>query len=324
MPKRIHDGIKKRCTCPRKQWPKCVHPWYFSFYYGGREHRHSLDEIARARHVARPMSKTEALTWRDRLRNEIRAGGTPEVPTPNAGLTVGDVADRYLRAYVGKHETDEGPAWSGQYLRPTSAQQADYQLQIARACEVPAAGGTMRFEQKPIAAVTKADLEAIRRVRRPHGVVGCNLLLARLRHFFNWAIGEGFTEQHPFKRHGVSVVKLETSAETPRTRRLGPGDAERLLTHAKAHLRALIVAALTTGCRLGELLSLQWHQIRYDEHGQPRWIALPAAKTKTNTARVLPIGARLAAELSMRATRPMGTSTRRAPTCLVTIRARAW
>lgn len=57
------------------------------------------------------------------------------------------------------------------------------------------------------------------------------------------------------------------SAETPRTRRLEPGDEERLLKHAGPHLRALIVAALSTGCRIGELLSLQWHQIRYDEKG---------------------------------------------------------
>jgi integrase len=79
-----------------------------------------------------------------------------------------------------------------------------------------------------------------------------------------------------------------------------------LLGHANPHLRALIVAALSTGCRIGELLSLQWQQIRYDERKQARWIVLPAAKTKTNTARVLPIGPRLGAELAMRQQGPDG------------------
>jgi integrase len=80
----------------------------------------------------------------------------------------------------------------------------------------------------------------------------------------------------------------------------------RLLKHSGPHLRALIVAALSTGCRIGELLSLQWQQIRHDEQGQARWIVLPAAKTKGNTTRVLPIGPRLGAELAMRRQGPDG------------------
>lgn len=127
--------------------------------------------------------------WRDRLRTEIRAGVNPEAATPVGQLTVGDVADRYLAAFVGKRETEKGVEWTGQHLRPASALQADYSLRIARAVDVPAAHGrTVPFEQKPIGAVTKADLEAIRAACRPHGIVGCNRLLARLRHLFNWAI----------------------------------------------------------------------------------------------------------------------------------------
>ena len=69
-------------------------------------------------------------------------------------------------------------------------------------------------------------------------------------------------------------------------------------------LRALIVAALSTGCRPGELLSLQWPQVRVDEQGQPRWLLLPASKTKSAQARAVPIGATLRAELAMRTTAP--------------------
>ena len=180
-------------------------------------------------------------------------------------------------------------------------------MKTVRRIEVPAANGAkVQFGAKPIDAIIKADVEAVREARRPHGVIGCNRLLARLRHCFNWAIAEGFIEQTPFKRGGVSVVKLETRAERTRQRRLAPGEEAALIAHAGQHLRALIVAALSTGCRRGELLSLQWSQIRRDESDEARWIALPAAKTKTNQARVIPIGPRLRAELAMRRHDPDG------------------
>ena len=138
------------------------------------------------------------------------------------------------------------------------------------------------------------------------GETGINRLLARLRHVFSWAIVEGYTTETPFKRHGVSVIKLEMKAETARTRRLEPGEEDALRAAASPHLRALIVAALSTGCRLGELLSLQWRQIRVDDQGVPRWILLTADRTKTNKNRTIPVGPRLRAELDMRKTDPEG------------------
>lgn len=36
MPKRTYDGIKKRCDCARRSWPKCAHSWHFSFHHGAR------------------------------------------------------------------------------------------------------------------------------------------------------------------------------------------------------------------------------------------------------------------------------------------------
>ena len=110
---------------------------------------------------------------------------------------------------------------------------------------------------------------------------------------------------------------MESSVEGARTRRLEPsvtlldgtvrdGEEARLLKHARPHLRALIVAALATGCRLGELLSLQWSQIRRDDKDEARWIVLSAAKTKTSEARVIPISANLRAVLELRRHAPDG------------------
>jgi hypothetical protein len=50
---------------------------------------------------------------------------------------------------------------------------------------------------------------------------------------------------------------MDTNAETERIRRLAGNEEGRLLAAAGPHLQALIVAALETGCRLGELLTMQ-------------------------------------------------------------------
>src|SRR5262249_21675094 len=95
------------------------------------------------------------------------------------------------------------------------------------------------------------------------GEVGINRFLARLRHVCSWAIEEGYIPESPFKRGDQTVVKM-AKGENPRKRRLKPGEEERLWAQAGDHLRALIVAALSTGCRLGELLSATWEQISFD------------------------------------------------------------
>ena len=108
--------------------------------------------------------------------------------------------------------------------------------------------------------------------------------MARVRHLFNWSIAEGMIDRSPFKRGDVTLVPLDTHAERERTRRLQPGERQRLLKHAGPHLQALIIAALSTGCRRGELLSLQWSQIQRDEQGDTQVIVLPASKPRRTTS----------------------------------------
>ena len=79
----------------------------------------------------------------------------------------------------------------------------------------------------------------------------------------------------PFRIGHVAAVKL--SREEPRTRRLHPGEDEQLMLYAAGWLRDLIIGALESGCREGELLSLQWHQVRFSPRAE---LFLPAQKTK--------------------------------------------
>jgi integrase len=128
------------------------------------------------------------------------------------------------------------------------------------------------------------------------GEVGINRLLTRLQHLFSWALGEGYCTETPFKRNGVTVIRLNPTAERARSRRLEGDEEARLVAAAGPHLQALILAALETGCRKGELLSLQWGQVDLDGGT----VFLPGEKTKTAEDRTVPITARLRAVLEMR------------------------
>lgn len=103
----------------------------------------------------------------------------------------------------------------------------------------------------------------------------------------------------PSKRNQNGGLKKRCSCPrrmgSHRRRRLERNEEERLLATASPHLFALIVAALETGCRVGELLSLQWHQVRWTENV----LLLPAGKTKTAEARDVPMTSRLRTVLEM-------------------------
>jgi integrase len=314
MPQRVNDGLRKRCGCARRIWAKCKHPWHMNFFHGEREHRLSLAVEAVKRNEQPPTTRAEALQWRDRLRAEIREGKftTQDAPTPDpaAPLTFGDVCDQYLRDHVRVATRRE----KGQKLM-------EMHIRLARETEIPAAHGTtVRLEAKPITAITAADLRALRAARvaasqakcaatkrrdAKSGEAGANRLMQRVRHVFTWAIENNHLTDSPFRKGHVTIVKANRSAETPRDRRLTGDEEARLLEAAERnpHLYALIVAALTTGCRKGELLTMQWSQAC--ETPKPA-IRLSAAHTKTAKPRTVPLTPRLKAVLTMRKTAPDG------------------
>ena len=308
-----NDGLKKRCTCPRREWCRCPHAWFAQVSHLGRVYRVSLSRFTKAHGETIPATKAEAKNLLTRIRAEIQIG-KPLIPRAAVqsvvtGLTFGDLCDRYLVEFVGKVSTAHGTRWSEQHLRPRTAKDAEDHVRIIRQVAVPAAHGqTIRLASKPLADLSTVDVRTVQSVRRPKGVVGCNRIMARLRHLCNWAVAEGMIDHSPFKRGEVTLVKLDTHAETERTRRLEGDEEQRLVQHASAHLRALIVAALSTGCRLGELLSLQWKQLRRNDRGDAEYLVLPARKTKTHQNRVIPVSSDLRAVLEMRRTDPKGNS----------------
>ncbi len=245
-----------------------------------------------------------------------------------------DVATRYLNEYA-RTET----------RRPHAIRQFEIYIELLQSATVPGPAGTsVTLGAKPFRSVLRVDIDAVFAsrlaaveaarqaarevaelraaektvpkdyVRLPRiagrstkgGHVALNRFKARVRHFFNWAIAQGYRDDTPFKRHGVNVVRLNGAAETVRARRLLSGEEDRLIAAATPYLRALIVAALSTGCRVGELLTLQWQDVRVDGSGRYRALILRAGKTKTGAMRVVPVAQRLAAVLEMLRTDPEG------------------
>ena len=80
-------------------------------------------------------------------------------------------------------------------------------------------------------------------------------------------------------------------------------EEERLLSHAAPMLRDLIVAALETGCRKGELVALQWRDVKWDHNV----LLIRAEVAKTDEDRDVPMSQRLPALLDMRKHAPDGS-----------------
>jgi hypothetical protein len=101
--RRAHGkNVRKMCGCDWRRWPKCEHPWYFSFKpKGGPRHRFSLEEELRRRITSKIEAENEATTIRNAiLDGTLRRSNAPVVPTaptPAADVvTVDHFAPLYL------------------------------------------------------------------------------------------------------------------------------------------------------------------------------------------------------------------------------------
>ncbi len=317
MARHHNDGLRKLCACPRRTWPKCSHPWHFNFKpRGGAAWRFSLDaELGR-----RMTSKTEAEAEATRIKGEIlagtfvRAAERRKSPATNPDtLTIEQLGTIYFDTYINRKtgaplSKNERYRWN--LIMRTTIQRPN--------------GVTVRVGDLDVKGVTRHDVEAFKaahlvprtetfadakgrtHIWRRGGPVGVNRCLGRLRAFYSWAVKEDYVVATPFKKGTETIVEM--FGEVKRERRLQPaygeqqGEQERIFAAANPHLQALIIAALETACRVGELLSLQWRQVRWDLNE----IHLPAKKTKALRRRDLPMSQALHAVLQMRRHDPAG------------------
>lgn len=134
------------------------------------------------------------------------------------------------------------------------------------------------FGNVPVGSITPEQIEAYKRKRlkvvKPATV---NRDLAALKHALRLAVKWGYLEVSPADQ--VSGLK-----EPPgRVRYLTREEAARLTESCSKWLRPLVVAALHTGMRQGELLALEWDDVDM----RRRQIRIP--DSKTGDARVVPV-----------------------------------
>lgn len=119
--------------------------------------------------------------------------------------------------------------------------------------------------------------------------------LSRLRRIFNIAIRKSFITINPFSL-GESLIKQ--SVETVRLRICTVEEEKRLLAACcdrRTHLKAILVFALDTAMRAGEIFKLCWKDVYIDE----RRIYVQATNAKTDKPRWVPMTGRVVQHLEI-------------------------
>ncbi|KPJ58649.1 MAG: hypothetical protein AMJ46_13820 [Latescibacteria bacterium DG_63] len=112
-----------------------------------------------------------------------------------------------------------------------------------------------------------------------------NRELSCLKHLYTKAIEWGYVRENPAK----AVKKLK---EPPgRVRYLQQEEIDALLAHCSPHVRRIVVAAIHTGMRRSELLSLKWQDVNLRQR------TVTVRNSKNNEQRTIPINSTLLQEL---------------------------
>ncbi len=118
---------------------------------------------------------------------------------------------------------------------------------------------TAKFGLKHLNDISSFEIEKYRKERKDVGKSDAtvNRELQALRHLFNKAIAWRKAQHNP-----VRQIKLRKE-ENSRVRFLTEEEEASLLETCSSNLRAIVIAALNTGFRRGELLSLTWGDIDF-------------------------------------------------------------
>jgi integrase len=159
------------------------------------------------------------------------------------------------------------------------------------------------FGDRPIDSIAFADLLAYKKLLlatptihdRPRSVADVNQTLRRLRRLLNVAVEQGWLNANPFNR-GKGLIA--DSHETERTTVLSEKQEAMLLAvccspHRK-HLRPLVMFAIDTAARRGEIEAVKWSDVNFDA----RSIRVKNKTRNVETSRLVPMPARLEKELA--------------------------
>jgi len=157
------------------------------------------------------------------------------------------------------------------------------------------------FGKKRIKTITHGDVEdfKLNRLDTPtmhgeqRGIATVNRELERLRAIFNFAKRRGWLSKSPYE---MGDPLISRAVEIQRNRVLSYEEEKRLLdacVGSRAHLRPIIICALDTGMRRGEIFKLKWNDVDWTT----RTITVIAGNSKTEQERLVGITDRLRDEL---------------------------
>ena len=138
----------------------------------------------------------------------------------------------------------------------------------------------------PIGRIHKSMAADYRRRRHAEKAVTdttINRDLEALRHILFWAVDEGLLSSNPLGR-----LRLVQERRKPRSI-LGFEEEARLLVAAAPHLRSIIVVALDTGMRRGELLHQRWEHVDFNRS----LLSVTQSKTAGGEGREIPLTGRV-------------------------------
>ena len=261
-------GLYKLCKHKGRARDTCNHAWWGSFQFRGDLKRTNLETWARES----VRTKTKASSVFDRMKEAIRAGrfSGHEDRTDGGPVTFNQLVPVYIERYVKGHDL-------------ASADTIEYRM-------VPLLD---RFGSQRLSEIKQGDIEEFIadlrqpsivskgqktvRVRKPATI---NRYISLLRHMFSWAIDHELLDQSPMRR----IRQLRE--DNRRYRRISPDEEQGLLEAAAPHLCLMIIFALDTGMRRGEMLWLRWD----DLEARPGWIRVRGETAKSGRTRWVPIG----------------------------------
>jgi integrase len=244
------------------------------------------------RRVAKPNTKVRACELRDELLDEQNETGWQGLDRETA--TFADLARYFVETYATIPEYRDGRKIAGMRSWHSAKGHAETLAEI--------------FGRRLLRSISFEDLRRCRldlvrstTVRgTPRSVANVNRIMSVARRMFNIALREGWILRNPFagvRASGVADSLIPVADETHRERVLTRTEETRLLAACddprRVHLRPIIICALDTGMRRGEIFKLRWEDVDLSR----KVMRIEATHTKTLKRRDVGITDRLAAEL---------------------------
>jgi integrase len=233
--------------------------WYYDFQFSGKHYNGSTRETSKERARAVEDQRREEARGHGRVR-DIPFGYTgDEKPAPL------NLCDEYLRLHAAQKRSKTFFDWTVAILK-------------------------RHFKERLLSHIGVRDVEEFLAARRADvKTATANRSLTVLKHMLRKAVEWGYAASNP---------AAGFKPEKERNRReffLTADQADELLEKTPEHIRPLVVAALHTGARRGELLGLTWQDVDLDrrlvtfrdtKNGEDRTVRM--SETLTATLRRLP------------------------------------